>query len=396
MLPGEQGVMAQGQGMAAIGEFQQQNPSVRVNYRVAMEDDSSATTADVIKALNTELLAGKAPDLLLLDGLPIQSYIEKGVLTDITDLVKELTASEGLFENIINAFAKDGKIYGVPAKFTVPVLVGDNAVLDSFSSLSDIANEAKPREADTVETFRTPDGIASESLLSDYYDYFVNDWLSGKEIDDAKLISFLTDIQTINQKMKITNDGQVAMGGMVISATAVDGGGEILPIGAMDIGQGKAKSDIEQVSGLASLGFILQNVQDQENMGMRSLFGKNEYTPLSGVGIVASSKQQALAKEFIKTMLSSQVQDKNLGDGLPVNEKSLQKGMEKNVKDLKLESGNDLGFLELCQNLTTPISVDYVIKETVLSIENDLLKGILTPQDAAKKIIENTEIYRSE
>ena len=133
--------------------------------------------------------------------------------------------------------------------------MGDNAVLDSFSSLSDIANEAKPREADTVETFRTPDGIASESLLSDYYDYFVNDWLSGKEIDDAKLISFLTDIQTINQKMKITNDGQVAMGGMVISATAVDGGGEILPIGAMDIGQGKAKSDIEQVSGLASLGF---------------------------------------------------------------------------------------------------------------------------------------------
>ena len=66
------------------------------------------------------------------------------------------------------------------------------------------------------------------------------------------------------------------------------------------------------------------------------------------------------------------------------------------MKDLKLESGNDLGFLELCQNLTTPISVDYVIKETVLSIENDLLKGTLTPQDAAKKIIENTEIYRSE
>lgn len=380
----------------AIGEFQQQNPNVRVNYRVAMEDDSSATVEDVIKALNTELLAGKAPDLLLLDGLPIESYIEKGVLADITDLVKELTTSEGLFENIMNAFAKDGKIYGVPAKFTVPVLVGDNAVLDSFSSLSDIANVAKPREADTAETFRTPDGIASESLLSDYYDYFVNDWLSGKEIDEAKLISFLTDIQNINQKMKVANGDQAVMGGMVISAMTVDGGGEILPLGAMDIGQGKVKSDIEQVGGLSSLGFILQNIQDRDNMGMRSLFGKNEYTPLSGVGIVTSSKQQDLAKEFLKTLLSSQVQDKNLGDGLPVNEQSLQKGMEKNVKDLKLESGNDLGFLELCQNLTTPISVDYVIKETVLSIESELLKGTLTPQDAAKKIIEDTEIYRSE
>ena len=380
----------------AIGEFQRQNPNVRVNYRVAMEDDSSVTVEDVIKALNTELLAGKAPDLLLLDGLPVESYIEKGVLADISGLVKDLTGSEGLYANLMRAFEREGKVYGVPSRFTIPVLVGDNSAMDSLRSLTDAANQVKPFDPDTVQTFRTPDSVAGESLLSEYYDYFVNDWLSGKNIDEAKLTSFLTDLQNLYQNAKASGGENGMSGAVMISSSTADGDGEIVPMGAMDVGQGKVKTDIEQINGLATLGFIFRNIQDVENVGIRSLFGKNEYTPQCSIGVVSSGKQQELAKEFVKTLLSARVQDQNLGDGLPINEKSMQKGFDKFIKDMELEQGKDLGFMELCQNLTTPIAVDYVVKETVLALESDILKGTLTPQEAAKKIIENTEIYRSE
>ncbi|NCB64116.1 MAG: hypothetical protein EOM52_11030, partial [Clostridia bacterium] len=45
-----------------IGEFQRRNPNVRVNFRVAQTGEGAANTEDVIRALNTELLSGKAPD----------------------------------------------------------------------------------------------------------------------------------------------------------------------------------------------------------------------------------------------------------------------------------------------------------------------------------------------
>ena len=55
----------------------------------------------------------------------------------------------------------------------------------------------------------------------------------------------------------------------------------------------------------------------KRQVGIRSLFGKNEYTPQCSIGVVSSGKQQELAKEFVKTLLSARVQDQNLGDGLP-------------------------------------------------------------------------------
>ena len=53
---------------------------------------------DDIRTLNTELLGGNGADVLLLDGLSAESYIEKGILADLTDLADELTAQETYLE----------------------------------------------------------------------------------------------------------------------------------------------------------------------------------------------------------------------------------------------------------------------------------------------------------
>ncbi len=78
-----------------IGEFQRRNPNVRVDFRVALDENASATTEDIIRSLNAEILSGNGPDILLLDGLPVDSYIEKGVLADITALIDRMVALTG-------------------------------------------------------------------------------------------------------------------------------------------------------------------------------------------------------------------------------------------------------------------------------------------------------------
>lgn len=66
---------------AAITNFQQENPDVRVNFEVGTSGGASAE--DALRTLNTELVAGKGPDVLILDGMPLQSFIDKGVLAEL-------------------------------------------------------------------------------------------------------------------------------------------------------------------------------------------------------------------------------------------------------------------------------------------------------------------------
>ena len=47
----------------------------------------STLKSDTIRSLNAELLNGNGADVLVLDRLPIESYIEKGVLEDLGDMI---------------------------------------------------------------------------------------------------------------------------------------------------------------------------------------------------------------------------------------------------------------------------------------------------------------------
>lgn len=154
----------------AIGEFQRENPSVRVSYRVGMGDDAGAVTkGDLIRALNTELLAGKGPDVLILDGMNIESYIEKGVLLDLNEFLADGIASGELPETFVNAYERGGKRYAVPTRISVPVMVGSSDALRQADSLQALAGaaevgraagagsfgrHAKRRGADKVRGFR--------------------------------------------------------------------------------------------------------------------------------------------------------------------------------------------------------------------------------------------------
>ncbi len=63
---------------------------------------NGVTANDAVKNLNTQLLAGKGPDMILLNGMPADAYIEKGILMDLSDFVAELPGNyfEGIFKRI--------------------------------------------------------------------------------------------------------------------------------------------------------------------------------------------------------------------------------------------------------------------------------------------------------
>ena len=105
-----------------------------MDYQIALE--SGGSTADAITALNTALLAGSGPDVVILDGLDWQVYQEQGLLEDLSPWVD----TESLVSNVAAPFiGEDGSVYVLPARFAVPVLVGTESDLAAASSLESLS-----------------------------------------------------------------------------------------------------------------------------------------------------------------------------------------------------------------------------------------------------------------
>lgn len=124
----------------AISLYQTNNPEVYVEYEVGIEDNSSVTRDDALKSLNTKIMAGEGPDVLVLDRMPLDSYIEKGLLLDMTSFISGLSGEEELFGNIVDAMKTDGKIYAMPCEIQVPVIMSDAKYLSMAKDLTGLAD----------------------------------------------------------------------------------------------------------------------------------------------------------------------------------------------------------------------------------------------------------------
>ena len=82
----------------AISIYQEEHKDVQINIVSYYNEKNGVDT------LNAQLLAGEGPDILLLDSLPIQTYIDKGVLVDLSDIANKCCEKEGCYKNIIEAY----------------------------------------------------------------------------------------------------------------------------------------------------------------------------------------------------------------------------------------------------------------------------------------------------
>ncbi len=96
------------------------------NYRISILDYSSYDTEEDwtggATKLNTDIVSGNIPDILVLDtDMPVDSYIAKGLFEDMTDYFandEELSKNK-YFESAMEAFKTDGKMYKIIPSFYV-------------------------------------------------------------------------------------------------------------------------------------------------------------------------------------------------------------------------------------------------------------------------------------
>ena len=109
-------------------EFNKKNDT----YRISLIDYSSETGEyeEGISKMNTDIVSGKIPDIILLDdSMPADSYISKGLFADLLPMIekdKEIDNND-LMPNVVEAFSTDGKLYRLIPSYSIRTLAAKTA-----------------------------------------------------------------------------------------------------------------------------------------------------------------------------------------------------------------------------------------------------------------------------
>lgn len=397
----------------AIGTYQKENPDVQISYYTAQTDEGAVADADSIRTLNAELLNGKGADILLLDGLPLDSYIEKGVLEDISSVIQPMKSEGALLENIISGYEKgDGKIYAVPVRFSIPILLGDKETAEAQQSLDTLRRYAGTNAGKEIISYVfktvTYDELAEYILLVNYGEITGN----GMITDKNKLIEYLETVKETGDAAGATIKAEPKP---PTTADELRSMGQVMRDDIVRFEFGNYPMEAGTVRGTEIKGVI----DMMEPLGLKKDYAKeivsvnNMYIPTGIIGINSASEQKEKAKDFIRCILSEAEQDRDLGGGMPINNKALENYCNKeseismgasftlNGKEVRLnfvwpEKEEIKEITDMARTLTAPLNMDRIYKETILSEAKLYFEGTVSAEKAAEAIIRKVSTYLAE
>lgn len=353
-----------------LSEYQQQHNDIAIQYTVAGSDDLA--TEDVLKALNTELLAGSGPDLIVFDGIDVTPYIENGVLADLNESLQEFS----ILDSIKNTFSVDGKTYIAAARYAIPSIWGTAEDMDQITDLSSFIEFVKscpprddynlsdnayytalPEEDKYAVSFMTPQEILQLLMSTSASELITDNTLNQEQLQ--QLFQAIESIGTYYNMASYRTEQEDD------SIVYSDGGDSITISGASrEVINKRARIGRNLIDSPAFLGWITKNWEGQAPE-LKSAPGLCEraYSPKVLLGINASSPNQEAAKDLLKAFFASDIQNTVVGDGLPVIESSLDARIDAAVETY----GTDREMLaDFLKGVKTPVIVDEVIADKLL------------------------------
>ena len=410
----------------AVSAYQKAHQDVFVKYEVGMSGENGLTAEDAIKALNTEIMAGNGPDVIMLDGLPIESYLAKGMLADLSENLKAVEEKEEFFDNITRVYEEDGKIYAIPTRFRIPLLMGNEEFVSNIqdlSSLSAVMEEMREKNPEgSILSAYTPEillkmlAIASEPTWSkedgNLQEETVKEFLTqAKKIYDNE-ISGISD----SEKEEFLNSvrGSDDSSGTA-EETALDISWSILNFLTKSQAQ-LAIGASQQVSLDFTNVISVPRVKPEVVYKPLSLQAENVFQAESIVGVSAKAAEPEMAREFVEMLLSYNVMSMQQ-EPYPVNAASFDSffdtdmegdgafgsmGISKDdgsVATLDLYWPNEeeqKGLEQMVRSLKTPYRPGSPIEQAILEAGVSVLEGNMSVDEGVAQIKQKIQLYLSE
>ena len=166
-----------------------------MTYESAGSNGTMVTQSDDgLTKLNTEIMSGNVPDMILTDGLPVRQYAAKGLLEDLYPYIDADMGRDALITPVLDADSEDGKLYELPLSFSIVTATGLASVVGGYDTwtLADLEDALSKLNPDA--TIFNVDATRANVLAYCLYmnaDTFV-DWETGTaSFDSPEFIDYL-------------------------------------------------------------------------------------------------------------------------------------------------------------------------------------------------------------
>ena len=385
----------------AANNFQRLHPELNVKLNTLMAENDPSDEADHIRTLNTDLIAGKGGDVLVLDGLGVERYARRGLLKDMSGMFDMNMLLPGI---AASSFTNDGQLFALPTQFTFDLLWGNRAVVDQVHTLADLSN------------------LTLESGQTAMYARSVSDWL--ELFYPASAAAFMG----ADAKPDFESDAFIQLLNGLYGLYETQGE---LPRDDMRIPGGVSQEEIIAVvnravalcpwrlTGLMDI-TLAYTLAGEEESAFCVVPSVNEesfaYHPSLMMSISGSTKQPELAKAFIDEMLTSEIQEMEQVGGLPTVSTSLDKLFADAVE--RSEADNIMGVVsfgegnpimmsfpkkdtldrlrQLCDQLNTQVIPDATLMGFVEEESGAFFDGIVDVKSTAHAIVQRAWSYLNE
>ena len=417
--------------------FQKEHPDVLVKYETGMDGDSALSREDALKNLNTKILAGEVPDVIILDNIDMEQYAEKGVLKELDDFLAPYEEEGILYRNIVEGMrmTEKDKIYGVPLSVDLPLrygekkYVGDMHGLDGMIAGAELAREEHP-DGPLIETpyqenlfniivpvclpaWTGEDGSLNTESLTEFYQAAVRLW----ELDSAGF----TEEERTKWQQAVGDDGDDITNSMYWHYT------DMYNIGETWIELGYLKNAWYAVSQLHVQmvnyreGYSYYKKPDDEVIyGRMTGQAGNVYSARTIVGLCEQAAEPELGEEFMELMLSDTMMQKwwlegRFTGGVPIRKESLVSLLDMNnhafaevagwdshdismmYKELFWPTEEELQWLyDRMEESDCCYLTGTLLEETVREVGSRVLDGELTPEEGAEEVARKMAIEMEE
>lgn len=381
--------------------FKYNYPQIDFKYTYGISENNEINENDAILALNTELLSGKGPDILFLDYLNTDSYIEKQILENLNDIVAK--NEESLFNNIIVGYKNGEEIYCIPTAFSIPMIIGQGV-----SDIKDLNSLILKCEENINNEEIILNISSAEEVIDTFYDI-----ISTNILRDDKSLNFEAIKDSLNKLKKIYD---------LTASNLLDYEEEIIQDNrqyidnflALYLVHKNANINICNINTYKDILF-LSGIREQYNCEY-SLWNSNNENYFKAKDIISvnsNSKNKSIAKEFVNSILNGSFYNTELSN-LSVN-KDAFKSILYEIKDydsgvvimdengegdlleaIKLTENDIENITNYASSLNKVINSNSIILDKVKNEFISYIEGDINIEEAIDKINDNLEIYLSE
>ena len=407
-----------------ISLFQKEYPDISVTVQEGMTGEDGVTATDAMKNLNTEIMSGEGPDVLLMDGLDAENYIERGMLEDISGIMEKA----GILENIQKAYEEeDGSIYCMPVRFGIPILAGGSGEIDNAVDLEKIADMTEKYENQYSDSFFPAYQIKWPGVMLRFFgEISASEWMKkDRTLDAEKVKDFFQQVNRIyqagqkagNASLDSTYEYAEKMERIYDKNRREESSLNSYLVPCAD---GQALFSYGYLFSLEEL-FLLTTIEKQNSdISHRLLNGQAEncFSPEMIMGISVKAREKEAAELFVSFLFSEEQQKNNKEAGFPVrksvydSEEYWELGQEGNIEygfsstyngeshDMitVVHSADDQikEIQKLGKILTMPSGGSRIIQDSVLEAGKRYLYGGTDLDKAVEQAVSQVKLYLAE